>query len=364
MKILVNCQSGLGINLLAVPTLRAIRRNVPGAYVHLVVQLRSGMELLTGCPYVDDISMINYGMLKDVKSMLGILRRMRDHTYDCSFMLFPANRLDKNLFHLLMKARTKVSHEYTFRKYLNLNNVNNMRIAVNPDLHDVEQNLSLLRVIGVDWKNEPAHLELFLDPAHHAKAGSLAASMGKGKKIVGIHPGSSREFTMELKRWPSEYFARMGDMLKERFGCEVFIFGGRDEDNVKSQVRDNMKTGCVIVEQMDIRTTAALIGKCSLFLSNDSGLMHVAAAAGVRTIGIFGPTDHVRTAPRGRGNLVVRRGISCSPCFSIRKVGQKIRCIHEKRICLTDLLPENVMDEIEPIARDVLANQERIDAHR
>jgi heptosyltransferase-2 len=125
-----------------------------------------------------------------------------------------------------------------------------------------------------------------------------------------------------------------------------------------------MKTGCVIVEQMDIRTTAALIGKCSLFLSNDSGLMHVAAAAGVRTIGIFGPTDHVRTAPRGRGNLVVRRGISCSPCFSIRKVGQKIRCIHEKRICLTDLLPENVMDEIEPVARDVLANQERIDAHR
>lgn len=364
MKILVNCQSGLGINLLAVPTLRAIRRNYPDAYVHLAVQLGSGKSLLGGCPYVNEISMINYGMLKNARSLLDILTNLRKTSYDYSFMLFPANRLDKNIFHLLVKAGTKVSHEYAYRKYLRMNFINDVRVDVDPGLHDVEQNLNLLQVIGIKRENESAELELFLDPESRARAEGYLSALGKRMRFVGIHPGSSRSFTMELKRWPSEYFAKLGDMLKERFPCEVLVFGGREEGDVKAQVREKMKRGCVIVEELDIKTTAALIGKCSFFVSNDSGLMHIAAAAGVRTVGIFGPTDHVRTAPRGNGNLVVRRGISCSPCFSSHRVGKKIQCIHKKRICLVDLLPEEVMAQIERSARAALADEVRIDAQR
>lgn len=364
MKILVNCQSGLGINLLAVPTLRAIRRNYPGALVHLIVQLSSGRELLRGCPYIDDISMVNYAMLRDRKSLRSVLGRIRETKYDYSFMLFPANRLDKNIFHFLVRANVKISHEYTYRNYMHLNFVNNVRIDIDPALHDVEQNLNLLRVIHIEREKESTELELFLGPENREKAESLAASIGKGARLVGIHPGSSKDFTMEMKRWPSEYFARLGDMLKERFPCEVLIFGGRDEALVKAHVRQEMKSGCVIIEELDIKTTAALIGKCSLFVSNDSGLMHIAAAAGVRTVGIFGPTDHIRTAPRGKDNLVVRKGVSCSPCFSIQYVGKKIRCIHERRICLVDLLPEDVMAQIEQAAKEVLVDEVRIDARK
>ncbi len=359
MNILLNCQSGIGINILAVPTLRAVKRRDPGGFVHLVVQFETGRELLKECPYVDCISVVNYDMVRRPRSLAAFIGDLRRISYDYSFLMFPANRLDKNLFHAVVKARKKFTHDYGYRGFMRGKFLNDVRVDVDYDAHDVVQNLNLLEAAGIDPAGEKTGLELFLTEEEKVRGREMADRIGKGKKLVGIHAGSSRDLTMELKRWPSRSFARLADRLKERYECEILLFGSRDEDIIKKRIETSMEHGCRSIHQMDIRTTAALIGNCSLFISNDSGLMHIAAAAGVETVGIFGPTDPVRTAPYGSNGLVVRSGIDCSPCFSIRTVGKEIRCIHEERKCLTELDPDRVFDLMSEVSEKALGSGAR-----
>ena len=102
------------------------------------------------------------------------------------------------------------------------------------------------------------------------------------------------------------------------------------------------------VHGLDLLSTAALVGRCALFITNDSGLMHVAVAMGVRTIAIFGPTDPGRTAPYGKDDVVIRTGIDCSPCWSIHNLGVgNVNCIHPENRCLTELPVEHVKKAVE-----------------
>ena len=364
MKILVNCQSGIGINILSVPMLRAIKSNYPESYVHLIVQFKGGMDLLEGCPYFDEISVLNYDMVRNLGALLRFFKKLRKIRYDYSFNLFPSNRLDKNVFQLLVNATVRVSHQYSYRKNFHLNFINDTGIDIDYKAHDVEQNLNLLKVIGIDPNREPRHLELFIPDEIQSRADSIASEFGRGTTMIGIHPGSSKNLTMDLKRWPARYFAELADKLKSRYDCEILLFGSRDEDPIKQEIKNTMESDCHIVTELDIQTTAALIKMCKLFISNDSGLMHIAAATGVRTIGIFGPTDPVRTAPYGEDHVVVRSGITCSPCFSIHTVGKKISCIYKERKCLIVLLPEQVMSEIMMMENQVLKNEVKVDANK
>lgn len=346
MNILLNCQSGIGINILAIPTLRAIKRHDPEGFVHLVVQFEAGRELLEGCPYVNRVSVVNYEMVKNPVSLLSFMRSLRRISYDYSFLMFPANRIDKNIFNTFLRARHRVSHDYQYRGFVRGKIFNDIRIDIDFSAHDIEQNLNLLRVLGIDPDREPRDLELFLTEEERERGRVMAKSTGEGKRLIGIHAGSSKDLTMELKRWPSRSFAQLADRLKEYFDCEILLFGSKDEETIKQEIKNSMKLSCRLIDQMDIRTTAALIENCDLFVSNDSGLMHIAAASGVKTVGIFGPTDPIRTAPYGRSHIVVRSGIDCSPCFSIRTTGKAIQCVHEERKCLTCLHPDVVFDTI------------------
>jgi len=284
-------------------------------------------------------------------------------SYDYSFLLFPGNRFDKNIFQRLVKARHRVSFDYKYKRTLNLNFLNSIRIDIDYKAHDVEQNLNLLKVVGIDPDDEPKELELFIPEEARKRADDIIRALGTDNKLVGVHAGSSKDLTMEMKRWPSRYFSELLDTLVQNFDCEVLLFGSRNEDVIKNEIESAMSSHCEIVSETDINTTAAIIEKCRMFISNDSGLMHIAAAAGVRTVGIFGPTDPVRTAPYGEGHIVVRLGLECSPCFSVRSVGKTIECPYPERKCLVELKPDHVMNRISSEADRLLKNEVKADAH-
>jgi len=78
-------------------------------------------------------------------------------------------------------------------------------------------------------------------------------------------------------------------------------------------------------------------------------LMHLATAVGVATLGIFGPTDEVRTRPWINGRVVARKDLHCRPCWKLQEVGLRRRCLYRGRICLSQLSPEDVLREVENI---------------
>ena len=117
-------------------------------------------------------------------------------------------------------------------------------------------------------------------------------------------------------------------------GKSFVIFGPAEEEWFEK----NDWNGAAIARGMELKKVAALLSLCDVFLGNDSGLTHLAAAVGVETVALFGPTDPGEWAPRGRRVTVVSQNVECAPCA--RETMK--RCPH--RECLTTLTPEAVID--------------------
>ena len=96
-----------------------------------------------------------------------------------------------------------------------------------------------------------------------------------------------------------------------------------------------------VIGQLSLDETASLIKRCKLFISNDTGLMHIATTVETPVIAIFGPTDQKRTAPYGKGNLVIRKNLECSPCYKFHI--RKFKCKFNSVKCLNNISVEEVI---------------------
>ena len=132
------------------------------------------------------------------------------------------------------------------------------------------------------------------------------------KAIVGIHPGA----TWPAKKWFPERFAKLADVLVAKFGVQILLVGGPGDSGEIETILKNSVANIKVVQNLPLRELAAVISHCSLFIANDAGPMHIAAAVGVPTIGIFGPGEENIWFPYDResGCTALRKDVPCHPC--------------------------------------------------
>ena len=153
----------------------------------------------------------------------------------------------------------------------------------------------------------------------------------KGERILALAPGSgARE-----KNWPAQNFREVERWWRCGGGKSFVIFGPVEEERCE---KDRDWSGAAVARGMELRKVAALLSLSDVFLGNDSGLTHLAAAVGVETVALFGPTDPGAWAPRGRRVTVVSQNVECAPCS--RETMKS--CPH--RECLATLTPEAAID--------------------
>ncbi|MGH9749460.1 MAG: glycosyltransferase family 9 protein, partial [Candidatus Polarisedimenticolia bacterium] len=145
---------------------------------------------------------------------------------------------------------------------------------------------------------------------------------------VAIHPGGHHP----SQRWSPEQFADVITCLTERHGAACLVLAGPGEEGLVDRICA-ATTDALPAGPLDVRSMAALIGACELFVGCNSGPLHIAGALGVPTVSVMGPTDPVRFAPRGPADRVVRHPLPCSPC-------DRGRCWHHT--CLRGIEPEEV----------------------
>jgi ADP-heptose:LPS heptosyltransferase len=129
---------------------------------------------------------------------------------------------------------------------------------------------------------------------------------------VVLHPGTSRFGA--FKRWPAERFAELGDLLAERLSAPVVLTAGPGERADADAVRRRMRGGAAVAETPSLEALVDLLAGARLVVACDTGPAHLAAAAGVPTVVLFGPKDPAVMAPRGPRVATVRAGVRCSPC--------------------------------------------------
>ena len=128
--------------------------------------------------------------------------------------------------------------------------------------------------------------------------------------MVGIHPGGSSF----RKRWNESDFAEIADRIVAEYQGKILILRGPNEVDIERNILENINSSVICYVPESIRELASLIFGCELFICNDSGPMHIAAALNVPTVAIFGPTDHITWGPLSDQSTVVRRYLPCWPC--------------------------------------------------
>lgn len=349
-KILVMCLPGIGDTLLFTPALRSLREHFPQAQIWVLVMFKGSKEVLERNPLVDRVLLwefIKEGAFRSLKFLLG-LRRQR---FDISIMAYPANRIEYSLVHLLAGARRRYGHRYNHRDLSSLNVLHGRTIRENDQRHNVEENLALLQLLGLDTRR-PLSLELFLSDEDRAFAQRwLDQRQLESGLLIGFHAGTAEFKNQAKRRWAREKFSLLGDALAEEFGAKILIFGGPDEEELKREILRGMSGPGSEVSSTTMRQTAALIERCALFVSNDSALMHTAAAMKVPCVVTFGPTNPKWVYPYGTRYRIVRRELSCSPCFYYS--ARPLTCDRGDFACIEEIEVDQVIKAIRHLLADV-----------
>jgi heptosyltransferase-2 len=193
--------------------------------------------------------------------------------------------------------------------------------------HESHYYLELLHRAGwIGTSSAIPPVRLLVSDAARTSAESALRSAGAREDAwrCAIAPGASYG---AAKCWPPERFALLADRLISECGADVIFFGTAGEKEIAARIRSNMKSRAIsLVGETSMRDLAALLASCAVFIGNDSGALHVAAAVGLPVIGIFGSTDPEGTAPVTEQFTLIREAVSCSPCF-LRRCPVDHRCM-------------------------------------
>lgn len=352
-RILCVSVSGIGNTILFTPALRALRRHFPAAQIDLLVWSEAMAAPIEGAGLVSHILI----MPDNAARRPAFLLRLRRTQYDVSMLAFPSNKIHFHLLSFLIGARERFSHAYPgFERRTGLF-LETRTVPAVEGRHDVEQNLNLLRLFG--WDPDPEdHAPVFhLSPADTEFAAGFLRNQGLDQQVlIGMHPGAGgalADWQGSAKRWPIGRFAELADRLIESAGATILVFGGPEEGDLKKDLVEHARQrDRVFPVHESLKRSAALIQRCRLMISNDSGLMHVAAALKVPTLGIFGPTHPARTAPWGAGHRVVQPDPPCPQLlrYPFHTTRSKIRG-RQGRSCFGTLSVDRVFKAAEEMLR-------------
>lgn len=293
----------LGDVLLATPTLEALKAAHPVARLTVVVN-RGTEAMLAGNPHVDEVLPLERG---SILSQWRFLMGLRTRRFDWVIDLTDADRSAWLTRMTGAPVRIGFNDEGRIRGRCYTEVVHG-----EPGAHRVDRDLASLAPLDiVAAGNSP---RLWLTPEEERRAADLLSREGvEGRSpLAMLQPGARYWF----KAWPWERFAALADRLAEQHGYQVLIGGSRQEFDLAERICGAAASRPInLAGRADMRIYAAVLKRASLFVGNDSGAMHVAAAVGTPVVALFGPSDPKEWGPRGGAAAVLYKGLDCRICF-------------------------------------------------
>ncbi len=308
MKILVISLAGFGDTLFATPLIHELRANFLEATIDVFVRWSGSKGLLENNPHLNTVYQKDIAEDSKIGSLAFLLKLRRKH-YNFSINTFPQSRMGYRLVTEVINAKKRIGHAY--ENFTALDRMLMSRtVPVDYAKHAVENNLALLQFLDAKPKLAKHRYELFLSDAAQATAADYIKKQDlSARPVLGIHVGSGGTKNLALRRWPLENYAELVRRLHEkRPELAVLFFGGPGEKQDHAKIQAAAGTdGVFFPNTKSLLESAALIGKCDLFLSVDTSLMHVAAAMGVpNQIVIETPTWNKPIEPYGNPFVLVK----------------------------------------------------------
>jgi len=307
-KFLILPLYGIGDTLMTTPAIEVLKKSIDCRIVNLCM-FKSTYEVLKNNPFIDELiyfPFLEKGVLNSLKFIFSLEK------FDCSINFYPSNRKQYNILSFLTGAKIRLGHRYFKRDLMELNFLKNKTLKEDPNLHNVEENLRLLELLGIRI-TDTGKMKIYLKKEEIEQGKILVKSMSEKDIKVGVHTGTSSFKGHRQKRWPVDKFLILINNLPE---IDFFLFGTDEEKTENDFILNNAKyRNVIVIQNNSIREVASIISHMNAFISNDSGLMHLAASLGVPVVAIFGPTNPAWVSPWGVKHKIVRTELPCTPCF-------------------------------------------------
>lgn len=310
-NILVVRLDRMGDVVLSTPALKALRDAYPESRITFMV--RSFVkDIAQGNPSVNEV--IIYDKAKGFFENIDFIKELRKKKFDLAVVLHPTLRTYWIIFlsgipkRLGLDKKRKMGWLLTDRvpdkKHLGLK-------------HEIDYTLDILRYIGVDAKERNMHVPVSPDSGKRVSEAFTKGGITGSDTVVVMNPGAS----CPSKRWPAKRFAEAADILIKRNGVKIVIITGEADKEIGETVASSIKEGCLDLSgKTTVGDIAEILKRSKLFISNDSGPVHISCAVGTPVVAIFGRSDRGlsprRWGPSNKGDVVLHKDVGCPECLA------------------------------------------------
>ena len=338
-RILIVRTDRIGDVLLSTPVIKALRQKYPQAYISMMVAPYA-RDIVEANPYLDEVIIYD----KDIKHKswmrsLKFASRLKKKRFDLAIILHPTNRMHLIAFLAGIPLRLGYNRKFGF-----LNNLRKKHTKQEGLRHEAEYNLDLLSDLGVGGNARDLFMPIKTESEEWAK--DLLASNGikETDKLLAINPGAS----CPSKIWPADRFAQVAETLAKRHNFRILIVAGAKDIPLANMVAKKLGGRALNLSgKTSVSHLASILKRCSLFISNDSGPVHIASSLGVPVISIFGRNQPGlsprRWGPLGRSDKYLHKDIGCIQCLAHN--------CKKDFACLKAISVEDVLSAVESILK-------------
>lgn len=343
-KILVIQLWGIGETVLTLPAIEALRKNFPDADVNVLATSRN-KDVYFNNKNINRIITIKLNPLSIIKFIIKNIKKydlavdMEEYLNISAIMSFFAGRRIVGYSH---GARAKLY---------------DVKIKYNDKQHAAQAFLDLVRYLGVVYNFEKLpKLNFSKSDKNFVDKFLKLNGVKNGDFVVCVAPGAAE--SAKARMWPYERYVELCDEVIAKHDAKIIFAGALNENELIGNIQkkmDNKGKTINAAGKVTLNQLFYLISKCDMFIGNDAGPMHVAAAQGIKTLGLFGPNLPVRFGPYGKGNIGLYKGYNCefSPCINVHK-GQVPDCLYPRNSndyqkCMKNISVDNVLKEVEKL---------------
>jgi heptosyltransferase-2 len=290
-NILIRSTNWIGDAVMTLPAVAAVRNTFPRAKITILVKPWVA-DIFRLCPDIDEIMLFQSpGPHEGLAGKWRLVRDIRKKQFDAAILL--QNAMEAAIIAFLARIPVRAGYNSDGRELLLTHSVR--RTKAIREVHQSDYYLEMVKALGC----RPAGREALLTLGKNEErlAGDLLAGHGlQGSRLlVGMAPGATYG---PAKKWFPERFSSVADRLADGFSAQIVLFGSSEDNDTAATVQARAKYPMFdLTGKTGLKEAMAMMARCRLFISNDSGLMHVAAALGVPTIAIFGSTNPVTARP-------------------------------------------------------------------
>jgi len=308
-NILIRGTNWIGDTVMTLPAVSAVRKTFPDARISVLVKPWVA-EIFHLCREVDEVMLYKSpGIHSGTQGIFRLARELKAMKFDTAILL--QNAIEAAIITWLAGIPIRAGYNSDGRGLLLTHSVQRTKSIL--QVHQTGYYMEMVKSLGCQSAGTDVRLEPGDDYAALAKTLFETHGLERNRIRVGIAPGATYG---PAKRWYPERFAAVADRLIEELSAQTLLFGSNEDRESADRVQQHSQYPLInIAGKTNLQEAISAIAQCNLFISNDSGLMHIAGALNIPTVAIFGSTNPVTTSPVGEKSVVIYKHASCGPCL-------------------------------------------------